>query len=101
MTYLDREHDDLLEGGVRLSGKSASSDRRTDQSGRGLMEMVLCLAKVLHESDPTIAARLNFEAGLAYNRLRNSGDEEAAALVYAFGRALLDREAFPRPDDDF
>lgn len=69
------------------------------QSEIGMLEVARCLAQILHEADPSVAARLSFMAGKSFNRLTAAGDKEAAAIVYAFGRLLLDRDAFPTPDD--
>lgn len=61
----------------------------------GFMEIAICLAQALHETDPGVTQRMNFAAGLAYNRLMSQGHEVAAELVYAFGRSLLNHELFP------
>lgn len=67
----------------------------TEQVAAGFMEIAICLAQALHEIDPAQTQRMNFAAGLAYNRLMSQGKDEAAEIVYAFGRSLLNRDLFP------
>jgi hypothetical protein len=97
----DREEDAMA-----FAPRSAR-DRRdapeTEPAAAALIEIARCIAQILHEADPSVAGRLNFEAGRAYSRLMDAGQEDAAAIVYAFGRKLLDGEAFPEDtgeDDD-
>ncbi|MBB2972176.1 hypothetical protein [Mesorhizobium sp. RMAD-H1] len=71
----------------------------TEQTALGMMEIVICLAQIMHETDTSVARRMNYAAGKIYNRLKSEGNDGAAELVYAFGRTLLDRELFPTDDD--
>ncbi|RCS24855.1 hypothetical protein DUT91_05200 [Phyllobacterium salinisoli] len=75
------------------------SGSSTEQTAIGMMEIAICLAQILHESDASAARRMNYAAGKIYNRLKSQGNDEAAELVYTFGRTLLDRELFPTDDD--
>lgn len=68
---------------------------QTEQVAAGFMEIAICLAQALHEVDPAVTHRMNFAAGLAYNRLMSQGQETAAEIVYAFGRSLINRDLFP------
>jgi hypothetical protein len=67
----------------------------SDQVAMGFMEIAICLAQALHEADPGVAQRMNFAAGLSYNRLVSEGQQTAADIVYAFGRSLMNRDLFP------
>ena len=62
-----------------------------------LIEIALCIVQGLHERDPALAQNINFAAAKAYNRLVERGENEAAEIVYRFGRALLDNQLFPEP----
>jgi hypothetical protein len=69
-----------------------------EQLQMALMEIAICIAQALHETDAGATQRMNFAAGKAYNRLKGRGDDAAADLLYQFGRALLDHNLFPEPD---
>jgi len=85
----------------RLVRDKTMSDQTPEmrQLAAGFMEVALCLAKALHEADPTVAQKMNFAAGLAYNRLMSEGNGIAADVVYTFGRSLLNRDHFPFVDE--
>lgn len=72
--------------------------RDNEQLQMALMEIAICIAQALHETDANATQRMNFAAGKAYNRLKGRGDDAAADLLYQFGRALLDHNLFPEPD---
>lgn len=61
-------------------------------------EIAICLAQAIHELDPEARTRMNFNAGMAYNRLLGERRELAAEILYRFGRSLMDRELFPDRD---
>ena len=67
----------------------------SDEIALGFMEVAICLAQALHEADPSVTQRMNFAAGLSYNRLNSEGKQKAAEIVYMFGRSLLNRDLFP------
>jgi hypothetical protein len=69
-----------------------------DQTAMAFMEIAICIAQALHETDAGATQRMNFAAGKAYNRLKSRGDDAAAEILYRFGRALLDHELFPEPE---
>lgn len=69
--------------------------RETEQLKMALLEIAVCIAQALHETDSAATQRMNFAAGKAYNRLKKRGDDAAADLLYQFGRALLDHQLFP------
>ena len=52
--------------------------------------LALCVAGVLCERDPSLLAAFRESAELLYHVLDGRGDREAAAMVSAFGRALVD-----------
>jgi hypothetical protein len=52
----------------------------------------------LCERDPSLLAAFRESAELLYRVLDDRGDREAAAMVSAFGRALVD-PAFKRPSN--
>ena len=66
-----------------------------EQLQMALIEIAICIAQALHETDAGATQRMNFAAGQAYNRLKGRGDDAAADLLYQFGRALLDHDLFP------
>ena len=68
------------------------------QAALALMEIAICIAQGVHEIGPGATQAMNFAAAKAYNRLKESGDNAAAEILYEFGRALLDRALFPKPD---
>jgi len=56
----------------------------------GTEALALCIAGVLCERDPSLLAAFRESAELLYHVLDDRGDHEAAAMVGAFGRALVD-----------
>ena len=62
----------------------------------GTEALTLCIAEVLCERDPSLLAAFRERAQMLYRVLDDRGDHEAAAMVGAFGRALID-PAFKRP----
>jgi hypothetical protein len=58
--------------------------------------LALCIAGVLCERDPSLLASFRERVQMLYRVLDDRGDHEAAAMVGAFGRALID-PAFKRP----
>jgi hypothetical protein len=71
--------------------------RDNEQLQMALIEIAICIAQALHETDAGATQRMNFAAGKAYNRLKGRGDDAAADLLYQFGRTLLDHDLFPEP----
>ena len=70
-----------------------------EETAQAVCEIAICLAQAIHQLDPQAHRRMNFEAGKAYNRLHGEQRELAADILYRFGRALMDRELFPEPDE--
>jgi hypothetical protein len=64
----------------------------------GTEALALCIAGVLCERDPSLLAAFRESVELLYRILDDRGDHEAAAMVGAFGRALVD-PAFKRPSN--
>ena len=62
----------------------------------GTEALALCIAGVLCERDPSLLAAFRESVELLY--WNDRGDHEAAAMVGAFGRALVD-PAFKRPSN--
>ena len=62
----------------------------------GTEALALCIAGVLCERDPTLLAAFRESAEMLYHVLDDRGDHEAAAMVSAFGSALVN-PAFKRP----
>lgn len=62
----------------------------------GTEALALCIAGVLCERDPSLLSMFRENVELLYQVLDDRGDHEAAAMVSAFGRALVD-PAFKRP----
>jgi hypothetical protein len=62
----------------------------------GTEALALCIAGALCERDPTLLPALRESVEMLYRVLDNRGDNEAAAMISAFGRALAD-PAFKRP----
>ena len=62
----------------------------------GTEALALCIAEVLCERDPSLLAAFRERVQMLYHVLDDRGDHEAAAMVGAFGRALVD-PAFKRP----
>ena len=61
----------------------------------GTEALALCIAEVLCERDPSLLAAFRERVQVLYRVLDDRGDHEAAAMVSAFGRALVD-PAFKR-----
>jgi hypothetical protein len=61
----------------------------------GTEALALCIAGVLCERDPSLLASFRERVQMLYRVLDDRGDHEAAAMVGAFGRALVD-PAFKR-----
>jgi hypothetical protein len=78
--------------------------RDTEQLQMAVLEIATCIAQALHETDASATQRMNFAAGMAYNRLKSRGDDAAAEMLYQFGRALLNHDLFPetgsKPEDE-
>jgi hypothetical protein len=64
----------------------------------GTEALALCIVGVLCERDPSLLIAFRERVELLYHVLDNRGDHEAAAMVGAFGRALID-PAFKRPSN--
>ena len=62
----------------------------------GTEALALCIAGVLCERDPSLLASFRERVQMLYRVLDDRGDHEAAAMVGAFGRALVD-PPFKRP----
>jgi hypothetical protein len=62
----------------------------------GTEALALCIAGVLCERDPSLLAAFRERVEILYRVLDDRGDREAAAMVSAFGRALVN-PAFKRP----
>jgi hypothetical protein len=56
----------------------------------GMEALALCVAGVLCERDPSLLAAFRERVEMLYQVLNDRGDREAAAMVSAFGRALID-----------
>jgi hypothetical protein len=64
----------------------------------GTEALALCITGVLCERDPSLLPAFRESVEMLYHVLDDRGDHEAAAMVSAFGRALVD-PAFKRPSD--
>lgn len=64
----------------------------------GTEALALCIAGVLCERDPSLLAAFRERVKVLYRVLDDRGDHEAAAMVSAFGRALVE-PAFKRPSN--
>ena len=60
------------------------------QTKMGVECLVLCIASVLIERDPSLQERIEAKAQEMYHLLHDRGDLEAAAMIGTFGRALFD-----------
>lgn len=69
-----------------------------EETAEAVCEIAICLAQAIHELDPIAHRRMNFNAGLAYNRLLGEQRVLAADILYRFGRALMDRSLFPEEE---
>jgi hypothetical protein len=56
----------------------------------GTEALALCVAGVLCERDPSLLAAFRERVQMLSRVLEDRGDHEAAAMVGAFGRALVD-----------
>jgi hypothetical protein len=63
----------------------------------GTEALALCIAGVLCERDPSLLHAFRESAEMLYHLLDDRGDHEAAAMVGAFGRALVDPAFKRRP----
>lgn len=82
-----------------VEDQSIHMSREARELAEGFMAVALCLARSMHDIDPRAAERMNFSAGLTYNRLLGEDKPLAADFVYRFGRALVDHDLFPPPDE--
>src|SRR4029077_12287010 len=93
-----------------ISARSEAQNFRSTRRNRGMNAaslaqvkmgteaLALCIAGVLCERDPSLLAAFRESVELLYRILDDRGDHEAAAMVGAFGRALVD-PAFKRPSN--
>jgi hypothetical protein len=56
----------------------------------GTEALALCIAGVLCERDPSLLSAFRESVELLYHYLDDRGDHEAAAMIGAFGKALVD-----------
>jgi hypothetical protein len=84
---------DSLSSSWEEEGMAAAS---LAQVKMGMEGLALCIAGVLCERDPSLQAAFRERVQMLYRVLDDRGDHEAAAMVGAFGRALVD-PAFKRP----
>lgn len=68
------------------------------QAKIGTEALALCIAGVLCERDPSLLSGFQESAKALHRILDDRGDHEAAAMVGAFSRALID-PAFKRPSN--
>lgn len=61
----------------------------------GTEALALCIAGVLCERDPSLLAAFREWMDMLYHVLDGRGDHEAAAMVSAFGRALIEPARAP------
>ena len=61
----------------------------------GTEALALCIAGVLCERDPSLLAAFRERMDMLYHVLNDRGDQEAAAMVSAFGRALVEPSRAP------
>ena len=61
----------------------------------GTEALALCIAGVLCERDPSLLAAFRERMDMLYHVLDDRGDQEAAAMVSAFGRALIEPPRAP------
>jgi hypothetical protein len=66
-----------------------------EETAEAVCEIAICIARAIHDIDPTAHRRMNFNAGKAYNRLIGDDRVLAADILYRFGRALMDSDLFP------
>jgi hypothetical protein len=61
----------------------------------GTEALALCIAGVLCERDPSLLTAFRERMEMLYHVLDDRGDQEAAAMVSAFGRALIEPARTP------
>lgn len=83
---------------VELKGEREMASDPLAQAKIGTEALALCIAGVLCERDPSLLSGFQESAETLYRILDDRGDHEAAAMVGAFGRALID-PAFERPSN--
>jgi hypothetical protein len=82
-----------------VEDRSIHMSREARELAEGFMAVALSLARAVHDIDPRAAERMNFSAGLTYNRLLDEDKPLAADFVYRFGRALVDHDLFPPAEE--
>lgn len=65
------------------------------QAKMGTEALALCIAGVLCERDPSLLSLFQESAKTLHRILDDRGDHEAAAMIGAFGRALIKRPPIP------
>lgn len=70
-----------------------------EEMAEAVCEIAICIAQAMHDIDPQAHRRMNFSAGKSFNRLLAGERTLAADILYRFGRALMDRDLFPEPDE--
>lgn len=78
-----------IRGGRMMAADSLS------QVKMGTEALALCIAGVLCERDPSLLAAFRERMDMLYHVLDDRGDHEAAAMVSAFGRALIEPARAP------
>lgn len=77
----------------------APSPGQEEEIAQAVCDIAVLLAQAIHQIDPEAGQRMNFAAGMSYNRYLGEGRPLAADIMYRFGRALVDRDLFPLPED--
>jgi hypothetical protein len=75
-------------------GRTMAADSLA-QVKMGTEALALCIAGVLCERDPSLLAAFRERVDMLYHVLNDRGDQEAAAMVSAFGRALIEPARAP------
>jgi hypothetical protein len=65
------------------------------QAKMGTEALALCIAGVLCERDPSLLTLFQESAKTLHRILDDRGDHEAAAMIGAFGRALIKSPPIP------
>lgn len=65
------------------------------QTKMGMEALALCIAGALCERDPSLLPLFRERIEALYKILDDRGDQEAAAMISAFGRALIDPDFKP------
>lgn len=81
--------------GIVMTAPSAGQE----EIAQAVCDIAVVLAQAIHQIDPEAAQRMNFAAGMSYNRHLSEDRPLAADIMYRFGRALVDRDLFPFPDE--